>query len=814
MKTLQAQSIPQYAECNIQITNCQDITVTTSGNCSPMVVTYPDIARNKYTDSLNHLITYTYVMSGATTRSGNGTGSGQVFNTGLTNVTVTAWVPLIVNGAPKCEKIKCNFTTTVICPPCSRPILSCPADIDENTESGKCGSKVEYAASISGETSVSYQFSGATNGSGSGTGSGSFFNTGETIVTLTATNDCGSEVCSFSINITDKEIPNAVCKNIEINLSNGFATISPGDIDAGSTDNCGIVKRSISKSDFSCANIGSNKVELKLEDAAGNISYCEAVVTVNGIVPEVEIIQNNTGFCEGEIELIANAEGGNSFSYLWSTNETTQNISISSDGNYTVSVTNEFGCSAGDNITVDYKAPSTLAAYTIIAKEKVYLKYSSNLKSGGSGVQDEDGKIYVKGNSSISGTGTFAEAVNIEVDNSSTVDKQINSAFDLTLPDFIYNPYCENECESKYHNNCSSECKDGRHSHCKSSCKEKNHSKRCRSKYHKYCKKDCKNNKHIHCKSTCKSNSHNHCKSSNCSEDDHHHCSEKCHSKYHKKCNSKCKNSNHVHCKSYCSNHDHNHCQNSNCESSSNDITVGSNKSVTLNDSIYGNITLGKNSTVTFTSPVIYAKSIKTSYDAEINFKSDCIKLMVCQDISLNKGNSFNPGNKSLLAYVEKSFTAEEGTTVNSSIYSMENIVSEGSSCKTNQMKGIFIAENVESKYTNWNKIDNCGTCKQFKKTSFADEGLENLLNPESISVNIYPNPSKGFFGIDLITQSTGTVNISVTDLMGRVVFKESKYVSGPDYIAINLTDGIAGQYIVKVELKGKVYMDRIMLVK
>jgi hypothetical protein len=49
--------------------------------------------------------------------------------------------------------------------------------------------------------------SGATTGSGNGSGSGSAFNVGVTTVTLTATNSCGLATCSFTVTITDSQLP-------------------------------------------------------------------------------------------------------------------------------------------------------------------------------------------------------------------------------------------------------------------------------------------------------------------------------------------------------------------------------------------------------------------------------------------------------------------------------------------------------------------------------------------------------------------------------------------------------------------------------
>ncbi|MBX3355299.1 MAG: hypothetical protein KF724_06340 [Phycisphaeraceae bacterium] len=79
----------------------------------------------------------------------------------------------------------------------------------------------------------------------------------------------------------ETEPPVAVCKDITITLdANGNATITPDDIDDGSSDNCIIAFMELSKSAFTCADVGSHTVTLTVRDSAGNESSCTATVTV------------------------------------------------------------------------------------------------------------------------------------------------------------------------------------------------------------------------------------------------------------------------------------------------------------------------------------------------------------------------------------------------------------------------------------------------------------------------------------------------------------------------------------------------------
>ena len=67
-------------------------------------------------------------------------------------------------------------------------------------------------------------------------------------------------------------------------------------------------------------------------------------------VPEI-IVDGNTAFCDGEEAILTVVDGE---SFLWSTNDTTQSITVTESGVYTVTVIDENGCSgeAGETITV------------------------------------------------------------------------------------------------------------------------------------------------------------------------------------------------------------------------------------------------------------------------------------------------------------------------------------------------------------------------------------------------------------------------------------------------------------------------------
>jgi hypothetical protein len=112
----------------------------------------------------------------------------------------------------------------------------------------------------------------------------------ETITrTWTASDDFGNEAsCEQIIEVIDTTEPVAVCKNISVALgANGTASIVPADIDNGSSDTCGPVSLSASKTSFDCDDLGENMVTLMVTDASSNTSTCVATVTVNDNISPV-----------------------------------------------------------------------------------------------------------------------------------------------------------------------------------------------------------------------------------------------------------------------------------------------------------------------------------------------------------------------------------------------------------------------------------------------------------------------------------------------------------------------------------------------
>lgn len=213
---------------------------------------------------------------------------------------------------------------------------------------------------------------------------------GTTSVTFTVTDSKGaSSSCVTTVTVVDDEKPKANCKPVSVTLVNGSASITSADVNDNSTDNCGIASYSLSNSSFSCYNIGSNNiVTLTVTDIHGNVSSCNATVTVVGEIPSCSIASIPTsniftggistnlylGYGAQSTTLkVTPAANGAPYTYSWISGPVNLLNSANSDapvftptvaGSYTFTVetTNKYGCKTTCSITIcvtDIRVPGT-----------------------------------------------------------------------------------------------------------------------------------------------------------------------------------------------------------------------------------------------------------------------------------------------------------------------------------------------------------------------------------------------------------------------------------------------------------------------
>lgn len=158
-------------------------------------------------------------------------------------------------------------------------------------------------------TQISY-----TSTSSLGNGFGPFTNVLPGIFTVTyrAFDGCGNQAAhTFKVTVKDTKPPTPVCLNgLSVNLmNNGMVVIWASDFNAGSSnDNCtpqNLLKYSfsfdtqITSDTFTCADEGTNVVNMWVTDQAGNSSYCTTYI----------IVQDNLGVCPDLVQQTAQVAG-------------------------------------------------------------------------------------------------------------------------------------------------------------------------------------------------------------------------------------------------------------------------------------------------------------------------------------------------------------------------------------------------------------------------------------------------------------------------------------------------------------------------
>ncbi|MPM16763.1 hypothetical protein SDC9_63145 [bioreactor metagenome] len=281
--------------------------------------TQPDSSWDATVTDNDGIAGLTYELTGATTGSGESL-AGVVFNIGTTTVTYTA-----VDSSGNISV--CTFD--VIVSDNEFPVFSfclsgnnqvVRTDDGANTYTQPDNSWDATASDNNGIASLTYELTGATNGSGTSL-AGVAFNIGTTTVTYTAVDSSGNiSKCIFDVIVSDNEDPVfTFClggSDQEVSTDPGANTYthSGAGWDATATDNNGIASLTYELSGATTGSgvtldgvvfaLGTTTVVWTAIDLAGNISLCVYQVTVvDNEEPEIEC-PANLNFCSiDEIEI-------------------------------------------------------------------------------------------------------------------------------------------------------------------------------------------------------------------------------------------------------------------------------------------------------------------------------------------------------------------------------------------------------------------------------------------------------------------------------------------------------------------------------
>ncbi|MEZ4961033.1 MAG: MopE-related protein [Saprospiraceae bacterium] len=191
-----------------------------------------------------------------------------------------------------------SCTTSVAIVDAADPTATCQditVNVDQNGNASITGSQVDNG---SGDNCGIASLSVSPN-------SFDLSNLGQNNVVLTVTDNSNrTATCTAVVTVTNTNLPNAVCKAHTVQLNaNGQGSITPEDVDGGSSAVGGIASLSVSPNSFACANVGPNTVTLTVIGNNNQQASCNATVTVqDNVVPNAQ--------CKpATVQLDANGQG-------------------------------------------------------------------------------------------------------------------------------------------------------------------------------------------------------------------------------------------------------------------------------------------------------------------------------------------------------------------------------------------------------------------------------------------------------------------------------------------------------------------------
>ncbi len=204
-------------------------------------------------------------------------------------------------------------------------------------------------------------------------------NVGANTVTLTVTDNNGNvNSATATVNVFDTIKPTVITQNITVYLDTlGQVSITPSDVNNGSSDNCSIANLSLNKSSFNCSNFGNNTVILTVTDVNGNSASDSAIVNVvapNGLptFTSSKLSYNGVdlscfGTSDGEITITASS-GTSPYTFSKNNGTSFQTSNVFAglpEDTYPIIVKDAIGCiSSTTNIAINQTTTLTGTANT------------------------------------------------------------------------------------------------------------------------------------------------------------------------------------------------------------------------------------------------------------------------------------------------------------------------------------------------------------------------------------------------------------------------------------------------------------------
>jgi len=270
------------------------------------------------------------------------------------------------------------------------------------------------------------------------------------------------------------------------------------------------------------------------------------------------------------------------------------------------------------------------------------------------------------------------------------------------------------------------------------------------------------------------------------------------------------------------------------------DLTISSNKTVTITGNIFRNLHIMSGASVTFTATDISMYSLDMETGSTIYF-SDNTNIRVTENVEIDKACTVNPTGKKVTFYVKDASTTSyncqndyhywrngndgddvfdvqgQNTKVIANVYIPDGkLITHGNgyggcnwgnsdSCT---MVGMFIAEEIESdgKNIGWYTYD-CNN-PQLRMAPAPVSAIQEETTDNGLM--IFPNPTTGEFTLQF-SQMKEAATVRILDIQGRVVSGKTIPAESSLSTTMDITNQPSGIYIIEVTQGVDVFRTRLI---
>jgi len=206
-------------------------------------------------------------------------------------------------------------------------------------------------------------------------------------------------------------------------------------------------------------------------------------------------------------------------------------------------------------------------------------------------------------------------------------------------------------------------------------------------------------------------------------------------------------------------------------------VTLPAGSNVTLSGTLYGDINIGRNSTVTFTQPVIDMQYFISRENVTVKFTAPCTKIRLKRQFYVGRDNHINPDSSELIIYVREDAKIWDRSVVIADIYTLKQLeVEEGTPVAPTTMIGFFLASNIiGEEHSHWymNPACQCRFVPAPKLTQNGngeEEAVQYIQSNGKVSLKAYPNPFKEKLSIEFSLPEDSRARLELFNVSGQKI--------------------------------------------